>query len=294
MIDWLTEPFRHTFMLHALLAVLMVGAIGGVAGVFVTLKGMAFMGDAIAHAIFPGIVIAYLLGGDYLVGALIAAIIISLLVGWISQSAKLNNDTVIGVLFAGAFALGIALISTRPSYSRDLTSFLIGSVLGVTKDDLRLTALIGLAVIGAILSFRREFVAVAFDPVYASATGLHVRRYDQAFLVLLSLAIVVSLQTVGTVLVLAMLVTPAATARLLTDRLPVLMALSAAIGCLSGAIGLYISYYQSIAAGASIVLVATAIFLLTYLFAPGAGIVTTTIQRRLHFPHPERDVFPSP
>lgn len=291
--NWLTEPFQHGFMQHALLAVLMVGAIGGVTGVFVTLKGLAFMGDAIAHAIFPGIVIAYLLGGNYLAGALIAAILVSLLVGWISQSGRLKNDTVIGVLFAGGFALGIALISTRPSYTRDLTSFLIGSVLGVSTEDLQLTAIVGAIVIATILLGRRELFTVAFDPTFATSTGLHVRRYDQLFLVLLSLAIVVSLQTVGTILVLAMLVTPAATARLLTDRLPLLMVLSVLIGSLSGVAGLYVSYYWSIAAGASIVLVATALFLLTYLFAPSTGVITDAIRRWLHFPHPERDVFTS-
>src|SRR5690606_5983561 len=142
-IDWLADPVRHTFMQHAYLAILMVGIICGVTGVFVTLRGLAFMGDAMAHAVFPGVVIAFLTGGNFLVGALIAAIIVSLGIGAVSQSTKLSNDTAIGVFFAGAFALGIALISAERTYTRDLNSFLLGSILGVSRNDLILTALVG-------------------------------------------------------------------------------------------------------------------------------------------------------
>lgn len=292
MIDWLVEPLRHPFMQNAILAAVMVGIIGGVAGTFVTLKGLAFMGDALAHAIFPGVVIAFMLGGSYLIGALVAAIVVSIAIGWISQSARLKSDTVIGVLFAGGFALGIALISTRKTYTRDLTSFLIGSILGVSHRDLVLTAVVGAVVLGTILLLRRELTAVAFDRTFAQASGLHLWRYDQLFLILLSLSIVISLQTVGTVMVLAMLVTPPATARLLTERLPVMVALSAALGAFAGIAGLYISFYWSIASGAAIVLVATVIFLLVFLFAPRTGVITEGIRRRRHFPHPEHDLFP--
>ena len=219
MTDWLVDPLTHRFMQHAFIAIVLVGVICGVTGVFVTLRGLAFMGDALAHAIFPGVVIAFLLGGSFLIGALVAAVLVSLGIGAVSQNARLKGDTAIGVLFAGGFALGIALISAQRSYTRDLATFLIGSILGVSQEDLLLTAGVGIIVLGAIGLFRRELTIVAFDRTYASATGLNLWRYDQLFLVLLSLAIVISLQTVGNVLVLAMLVTPAATARLLTDRL---------------------------------------------------------------------------
>jgi ABC-type Mn2+/Zn2+ transport system permease subunit len=291
--DWLIDPLRHTFMQHAFLAILMVGAICGVTGAFVVLRGLAFMGDALAHAIFPGMVIAYLTGGRVLIGALIAAVVVSLGIGAISQSTKLSGDTAIGVLFAGAFALGIALISAQRTYLRDLGSFLLGNILGVSREDLLLTAGVGALVLGTITLFRRELTIVAFDRVYASATGIDVRLFDLLFLVLLSLAIVVSLQTVGNILVLAMLVTPAATARLLTDRLNVMIGLAAAIGAASGVLGLYASYHLGIASGASVVLVATGAFALVYLFAPTTGVVTGAIQRRLHYPHPERDLFPA-
>ena len=291
--DWLLDPFRHPFMQHAFGAIVMVGAVCGVIGVFVTLRGLAFMGDALAHAIFPGVVIAFLLGGNFLLGALVAAVIVSLGIGAVSQGGRLSNDTVIGVFFAGAFALGIALISAQRTYTRDLTGFLLGSILAVSRDDLLLTALVGLCVLLTILFFRRELILVAFDRTFAQATGLNLWAYDQLFLVLLALAIVVSLQTVGNVLVLAMLVTPAATARLLTDKLPAMTALSALIGAGSGVAGLYLSYHVAVASGAAIVLVATALFALAYLFAPRTGAVTARVARRLHFPHPERDAFPA-
>jgi manganese/iron transport system permease protein len=291
MIQWLTDPFQHTFMQNAYLAIIMVGIISGVTGVFVTLRGLAFMGDAISHAVFPGVVIAFLTGGNFLIGALIAAVIVSLLIGAVSQSSKLSNDTAIGVFFAGAFALGIALISAQRTYTRDLNSFLLGSILGVSRDDLLLTGLVGLIVLAVVLLFRRELTTVAFDRTFARATGLSLWRYDQLFLIMLSLAIVISLQTVGNILVLAMLVTPAATARLLTDRLRVMVIISALIGAASGVLGLTISYHAGIASGASVVLVATAVFLVAYLFAPKTGLITATVRRKLHYSHPEQDAF---
>ncbi len=291
MTDALLDPLAFTFMRHAFLAIILVGVICGVIGVFVTLRGLAFMGDALAHAIFPGVVVAYVLGANFLLGALVAAVLISLGIGAISQSGRLTNDTVIGVLFAGAFALGIALISARSTYTRDLASFLLGSILGVSRRDLALTALIGLGVILTLALFRRELTLVAFDRAFAQASGINIWLFDQLFLLLLALAIVISLQTVGNILVLAMLVTPAATARLLTDRLRLMTLLSAGIGACSGVIGLYASYYWGIASGASVVLVATGVFGLAYLFAPRRGIVTSRLARRLHFAHPERDLF---
>ena len=291
MIDWLVDPVRHTFMQNAYLAILMVGVICGVTGVYVTLRGLAFMGDAMAHAVFPGVVIAFLTGGNFLVGALIAAVIVSLLIGAVSQSTRLSNDTAIGVFFVGAFALGIALISAERTYARDLNSFLLGSILGVGRDDLVLMAIVGIFVLGVVFFFRRELTTVAFDRTYARATGLVLWRFDQLFLLILSLAIVISLQTVGNVLVLAMLVTPAATARLLTERLNVMIILSALIGAISGWLGLTVSYHAGIASGASIVLVATAIFMAAYLFAPRTGILTSTVRRHLHHGHPEEDTF---
>ncbi len=292
MMQWLTDPWTHEFMQNAFLAAGLVGLICGVTGTFVILKGLAFMGDALAHAIFPGVVIAYIAGGSLLAGAVLAAVIVSMLIGLVSSHARLSSDTAIGVLFVGAFALGIAIISTRQTYTRDLTSILVGSILGVTRRDLYLTALVGLMVLAVIVIARRELTAIAFDRVFAEASGIRVGFYEQLFLVLLSLTIVISLQTVGNILVLAMLVTPAATARLLTERLAPMLALSALLGGAAGIAGLYVSYHVSVSSGAAIVLAATSAFGLVFLFGPQSGIVTATVRRRLHYPYPERDQFP--
>lgn len=287
--SWLTDPFQRTFMQHAFLAIIMVGVICGATGAFVTLRGLAFMGDALSHAIFPGMVIAFVLGGNFLIGALIAAVIVSFAIGAVTQSGRISNDTAIGVFFVGGFALGIAIMATQQSYVRDLNSFLFGTILGVTRDDLLLTGAVGLVVLSVLLLFRRELTTVSFDRVFASSRGLSLWRYDQLFLLLLALSIVISIQTVGNILVLAMLVTPAATARLLTNRLPMMVLLSSTIGAIAGIVGLYISYYRNIPSGASVVLTATALFIAAYLFAPNAGIITSTIRRRFHRGHPERD-----
>lgn len=292
--SWLTDPWQYTFMQHAFIAILLVGVICGAIGVFVILRGYSFLGDALAHAIFPGVVITFILGGNFLIGALIAAIIVTILIGAVSQSGRINNDTAIGVLFAGSFALGIALMSLQSGYVRDLNAFLFGSILGVGRNDLWLTAGVGALVLAALALFRREITLISFDRVFARSTGLNLWMFDQLFLVLLAMAIVISLQTVGNVLVLAMLVTPAATARMLTDNLKRMIALSSSIGALSGLVGLYISYYEAVPSGAAVVLTATVIFGLVFLFAPRTGVVFTRVKRRMHHAHPEDDLHVQP
>jgi manganese/iron transport system permease protein len=188
----------------------------------------------------------------------------------------------------------VAIISTQQSYARDVTNLLFGSILGVSREDLLLTAFVGCGVLLALWLSRREIVASSFDRTFARSQGLNLWGWDQLFLLLLSLTIVISLQTVGNVLVLAMLVTPAATARLLTVRLGPMIALSAAVGAASGVGGLYVSYFLGISSGASIILVATACFLVVFLFAPQTGVITSRVARRLHFEHPERDQFLEP
>lgn len=288
--SWFTEPWQYTFMQHTFLAILLVGIICGAIGVFVILRGYSFLGDALAHAIFPGVVITFILGGNFLIGAMIAAIIISILIGVVSQSGRINNDTAIGVLFVGSFALGIALMSLQSGYVRDLNAFLFGSILGVSRNDLWLTAAVGAIVLGLLVLFRREITLISFDRVFARSTGLNLWWFDQLFLILLAMAIVISLQTVGNILVLAMLVTPAATARMLTDNLRRMIALSSTIGALSGLIGLYISYYEGVPSGAAVVLTATVVFAMVFLFAPRTGVIITRIRHRIHHAHPEDDV----
>ncbi len=287
MIDSLLEPWQTMFMQHALLAIVIIGVTSGVVGTFVVLRGIGFLGDALAHAIFPGLAVAFITGGNIMLGAFVAAVLVSLGIGAISQHQRINNDTAIGVLFVGAFALGIALMTSQASFQRDLTSFLFGSILGVTRDDLVVIVIVAAAVLVTLYYFRREITVISFDRTFAAATGLHIWRYDQLFLILLALTIVTGLQMVGNVLILALLITPAATARLLTDRLWLMAALAGAIGALSGVIGLYISWYQSVASGAAIVLAATALFFVTYLFAPSNGVITPRVRHALHRAHPE-------
>ena len=272
MIHALTDPFAQSFMQRALLASLAVGIVCSILGCFVVLRSMAFLGDALAHAILPGVAIAYLLGASLLAGALIAAIVVALGIAVFSRQGTIREDTAIGILFTAALALGVLLISTIRTYSSDLTHILFGNVLGVSRGDLWLTAALAVLVLATIALFYRRFLLSTFDPVLAHMVGARPEAMRIAMLVLLAITIVVSLQTVGVGLVAALLVTPAATAFLLTRRLPTMMAVSAAIGVFSSITGLYMSYYLNVASGAAVVLVATGVFLVTFVFSPRRGI----------------------
>ncbi|HSN74230.1 MAG TPA: metal ABC transporter permease [Anaerolineae bacterium] len=279
----LLEPLSYPFMLRGLAAAVMVGIVCSLVGTYVVLRGMAFFGDALAHAILPGVAVGYLVSGSSQTTlfwwALAAAVLTSIGIGAVSKGAQIKEDTAIGIVFAGMFALGIALISTMRSYTVDLVHFLFGNVLGVTSADLALTAIWSLIVIVIIVLFFKEFLVISFDPVLAETLRLPSNALRYLLLILIAVAIVVSLQTVGIALMLAMLVTPPATAYLLTRRLPSMMVLAAAIGATSGVIGLYLSYYVSIASGPAIVLVCTAFFLLAALLAPNRGWVWQLRQR---------------
>lgn len=272
-LTWLTEPLQYAFMQRGLIAAVMVGVVCAVIGCYVVLRSMAFLGDAMAHAILPGVAVAYILGGNLTVGALIAAVIVALGIGLLSNKGAVREDTAIGILFSAALALGIALISSIRTYAVDLSHILFGNVLGVSGEDLLLTAIIGGLVLLMIFLLYKPFLVVSFDPVLASTLRLPVTLLRNLLLILLSLTIVVSIQSVGVGLVAAMLVTPAATANLLTRRLPAMMALAGLLGALSSLVGLYLSYYANIASGAAIVLTATVFFLLAFLFAPGRGVL---------------------
>ncbi|RPI32862.1 MAG: metal ABC transporter permease [Chloroflexota bacterium] len=264
MTEFILEPLQYAFMIRGLLAALMVGVVCATVGTYVVLRGMAFFGDALAHAILPGVAVGYLIGGGarepLFWWGLLAAVASSLGIGAISRGTKIKEDTAIGVVFAGMFALGIAMISTVRSYTVDLAHFLFGDVLGVSGGDLWLIAGFGSAIVLVTLIFYKEFLVLSFDPLLASTLRLPARLLEYLLLILIALTIVVSLQTVGVALMVAMLITPAASAFLLTRRLPVMMGLAALIASLSGLIGLYLSYYASVASGAAIVLTSTVFF----------------------------------
>jgi manganese/iron transport system permease protein len=276
---WLTDPFTLQFMQRALAASLIVGVVCSVLGCFVVLRAMAFLGDALAHAILPGVAIAYLLGASLLAGALVAAVMVAAGIALLSRRGRVKEDTAIGILFAAALALGVALISTVHSYATDLTHILFGNVLGVSPADLWLTGLLALGVLLTVFVLFKEFLLASFDPVLAHTLGRRPELLRSVMLVLLALTVVVSLQTVGVGLVVAMLVTPAATAYLLTRRLASMMAVAVAIGAFSSLAGLYLSYYLDIASGAAVVLTATAAFVLAYLAAPRRGLLAQRVAR---------------
>lgn len=283
MFDLLLAPLQYPFMVRGLAAAVMVGTVCGVLGAYVVLRGMAFFGSALSHAILPGVAVGYLLGGGargpLFWWAMLMAVVSSLGIGAISRGTKLREDTAIGIIFAGMFALGIALISTVRSYTADLTHFLFGDVLGVRTTDLWLTGIFGGLILLTIAAFYKEFLLLSFDETLAVTLRLPVRLLDYLLMLLIAVAIVVSLQTVGIALMVAMLVTPAATAYLLTRRLVTMMALAGFIGASSGIVGLYLSFRVSIASGAAIVLVCTALFLITLVSAPGRGLIWSWISR---------------
>jgi ABC-type Mn2+/Zn2+ transport system permease subunit len=275
LLNLVATPLSYSFMVRGLVAAIIVGVVCATVGTYVVLRGMAFFGDALAHAILPGVAVGYLIGGGargpLFWGAMLASILTSLGIGALSKGRQLKEDTAIGVIFAGMFALGIALISTVHSYSVDLTHFLFGDVLGVSRGDLWLTAGFGGLVVLTLLALYKEFMVLSFDPVLAATMRLPASILHYLLLLLIAVTIVVSLQTVGIALMVAMLVTPAATAYLLARRLPAVMSIGAAVGALSAIIGLYLSFYVNIASGAAIVLVCTAFFILAFLFAPSKG-----------------------
>ncbi len=270
---WLRDPLVYGFMQRGMLAALLVGILCAVLGCYVVLRGMAYLGDALAHAILPGVAIAYLLGGNLTIGALIAAGLVSLGIGFLSRSGQIREDTAIGILFAASLALGVALISSIKTYAQDLTHILFGNVLGVSHNDLLLMASLSVAVLGLILIFYREFLLISFDPIFAASQKIRAELFRQLLLLMLAVTVVVSMQVVGVGLVTAMLVTPGATAYLLTRRLPAMMALAALIGAGGNVVGLYLSYYVDIASGAAMVLTVAFMFLLVFLLAPGRGYI---------------------
>jgi len=268
-----TEPLGYEFFVRALGASILVGLVCAVIGTYMVLRGLAFMGDALSHAAFPGVVIAYLLKAPFYLGATIAAVGTALAIGWITRRGRLRGDTTIGVLFAGMFALGVFLFSTIPNYVGDLLGFLFGEILGISATDLAALAVLSVIVLGTVTVLWKELLYSTFDPLAAAASGLPVAALEYLFLGLIALTIVISLQAVGVILVVAMLVTPAATAQLLSDRFSRLMITAVAIGMLAPIVGLYLSFWTNTASGALIVLVETAAFLLALALGPRTGLL---------------------
>lgn len=279
--DFLTDLFNPdlAFLPKALLVAVMSSIVCGVVGCYVVLRGMAFIGDAVAHSVFPGLAVAFVVSGNLILGGTIAGVATAILVAVFAQNRRLREDSVIGVFFVAAFALGIVIISQAPGYAGSLQQFLFGSITGIPDEDLYVVGGTGVLILGVTFLLHKEFVTITLDREMARAMGLRVFSLDLVLYVLVTLAVVISVQTIGNILVLALLVTPAATARLLTDRLGVMMTLAPALGGLSALVGLYISWSWDFPTGGTIVLVLTTDFLAVWLLAPKHGLLARHLRR---------------
>ena len=274
MIDLVLSPLGYDIFLRSLLAVVMVGIVCAVVGTYVVLKGLAFIGAAISHAAFPGVVAAYILGGSYFIGATVAAVSTAIATRYITRRGDLRSDTSIGVLFAGMFALGIFMFSTIRGYVGDLFAFLVRNVLAISPTDLVALVLLATATLAIVAVLWKELLYATFDPLGAAASGLKVEALEYLFLALVAMTIVISLQAVGIILVVAMLVTPPAAAQLLTVRFGRLVGLAVTISVLSSVVGLYLSFWLDVASGATIVLTQTVVFLVALFLGPRRGLLS--------------------
>ncbi|SIT74868.1 metal ABC transporter permease [Edaphobacillus lindanitolerans] len=277
MSGFMTDLLNYAFLQKAMFTSMMVGIICGVIGCFIVLRGMSLMGDAISHAVLPGVAISYMIGVNYFYGAVVAGVLTSVGIGFVSEKSRIKNDSAIGIIFSAFFALGIILMAKAAS-SVDLTSILFGNVLAVRSADMWTTLAIGTIVLLTVIVFYKELLVTTFDPTLAATFGLPNRLFHYAVMVLLTLVTVASLRTVGIILVVAMLITPASTAYLLTDRLPAMIGLSALFGALSAVTGLYVSFNYNLSSGAVIVLAATAMFLLALFFSPKQGLLWRSMR----------------
>lgn len=271
--DFLVALTEYSYLPRALITGVIVGVLCGVIGSFMVLRGLALMGDAISHAVLPGVAVSFLLGGSLFPGALVAGLLTALGIGYVNQHSRLRSDAVIGIMFSAMFALGVVMISLSPT-STDLTKILFGNLVAVRPSDMWTTIAVGVLVLACVLAFYKELLITSFDPTMAAAYGLSTRGLHYLLMVMLTLVTVASLQTVGIILVVALLITPAATAYLLTERLSRMIFLAAGAGVVSAVVGLYISFtYAQLPSGATIVLVATALFLLAFVFGPRQGLM---------------------
>lgn len=279
--EFINDILHYGFLQKALITSIMVGIICGAIGCFIILRGLALMGDAISHAVLPGIALSYMFGINFFYGAVLFGLVTTVGIGYISQNSRIKSDSSIGIVFAAFFALGVILI-TRAQTATDLTQILFGNVLSVRSTDMYMTLGVGAFVLLIILIFYKELLISTFDQTMAAAYGLPTKAIHYGLMILLTLTTVASLQTVGVVLVIAMLITPAATAYLLTDRLSTMIFLAMFFGATSSVVGLYFSFEYNLASGAVIVLVTTILFILSFVFSPKYGVLWRSIRTKKH------------
>lgn len=276
----ITDPLSDAVFVRALIDVIAVAVVAGVIGTFIVLRGIGFVGDAMAHVIFPGVVVAFLIGGNLLTGALVAGLAMAAVMGLLTANVRVRDNTSIGVIFTAAFALGVVLLTNKSISSDELEGILFGDPLGAGWSDVVMTLVIGGGVLAVMLMLQRLFVMASFDPSGARAMGLPVVALDALLLLVTALTVVVAFKAVGNILVIALMITPAATARLFTDRLAQNTALAALLGSAASVAGLYVGYHTGVSPGGTIVLISTAAFFAAWLFAPRHGVVPMVMARR--------------
>ena len=293
-IDFFVTPLGYSFILRGMLALILASAISAVIGCFVVVRGMSFFGDALAHTILPGVALSYtaaggVVGSNLFVGGMGAGVIAALVIAYLTRRERLKEDTAIGIVFVTMFALGIAIISTQGGYSVDLTHILFGNINGIRDDDLVIMAVMGVIVLAVVLLLYKYLVIISFDISLAHTLKLPVEPLRVLLLILIAVSIVASLQAVGIALMLALLIVPAATARLLVHRLHYMMLIAALIGLIAGFVGFYVSYYLDIPSGASIVLTMSAQFAMVY-----GGQQLVSVLRRTSNSKPEDEHLADP
>ncbi|GAA2105147.1 metal ABC transporter permease [Brevibacterium salitolerans] len=279
MIDLLLEPFAFDFMLRALVVAVASALVCALLSCWLVLIGWSLMGDAVSHAVLPGVVLAYILGVPFAVGAVVFGLLAVLLIGVVRDTSRIREDAVIGIVFTSLFALGIVLVSVTPSHV-DLSHILFGNLLGVSRADVVQVSLLAGAVMAALLVKRRDLTLFAFDPVHAHAVGLSPRLLSALLLCLLALTAVAALQAVGVVLVVAMLIIPGAAAHLLTDSFPRMLLLASGISVAAAVLGICVSYWADASSGGTVVLAQSVMFALAYLFGPAHGLIPGMLRAR--------------
>ena len=266
MIDYILGPFQYGFMVRALIVSVLVGVMCPILGAYVITRGRAFMGDALAHSVLPGMVVAFLLGISPFFAAVPAGIVIALLMGTVSRRTGISEDTSIGIVFAGMFALGLVMLSRATSVNVNIEDLLLGQVLGVTQTDVYVSVALTALVLIGLYAFHRQLVYTTFDEVGASVVGIKTNLIEYVLLALLALVIVIGIQAAGIVLVMAMLITPAATGYLLARRFVGVMIIGALVGAASAIVGLYLSFHADLPSGPSMALLATLMFTIAAIF----------------------------
>jgi manganese/iron transport system permease protein len=279
MLETLIEPLQYSFMQRSLIIAIITGIICAVVGSYLMVQRLALLGDAISHSVLPGLAIAFLVGGNIFVGAFIAGIVSTICINIIRTRSQIKEDAAMGIVFSAFFALGITLITVIQKDNKiDLNHFLFGNILGVTDTDVRDTLIIAAIVILIVVLLYKELLFYTFDKQGAQAVGLPVNLLDFGLMILIGLTIVASLKAVGVVLVLSLLITPAATAYLLVSRLHLMMMLGVIFGIISSISGMYLSYFYNLPSGPAIVLVASGLFVLAFLFSPSQGLLTHPVS----------------